>query len=253
VNRVKQKHNRRTCLVLSSPIFWICIFFLPIAAKEKNSNMKRFTFTHGTILVLIVETLKIDPTWGVLHATLVMQALPRVFFDVSVGPRHCGRLVFQLFRSAAPKNVENFIGLCTGKREFGYKNSRVFKIVSDEGVYGGDVDHNDGTGGRSIFGGSVPVEHRRTGVSIRRGVLSMLNVPVLGITSQWVVHTSCSASVGDRYQVIGELLEGYGVLDVLSACISSPSSTEPLTDIVVSQCGIYTPIAEPDINWDDYE
>jgi hypothetical protein len=59
--------------------------------------------------------------------------------------------------------------------------------------------------------------------------------------------------VGDRYQVIGELLEGYGVLDVLSACISSPSSTEPLTDIVVSQCGIYTPIAEPDINWDDYE
>lgn len=41
---------------------------------------------------------------------------PVVFFDIQVGKRHLGRLVFELFADTNPKTAENFRSLCTGER-----------------------------------------------------------------------------------------------------------------------------------------
>jgi cyclophilin family peptidyl-prolyl cis-trans isomerase len=40
---------------------------------------------------------------------------PVVFFDVSIGGKAAGRIVFTLFADTTPKTAENFRCLCTGE------------------------------------------------------------------------------------------------------------------------------------------
>ncbi|HIE72472.1 MAG TPA: peptidylprolyl isomerase, partial [Planctomycetes bacterium] len=39
---------------------------------------------------------------------------PRVYFDITIGDKAAGRLVFELFADVVPKTAENFRALCTG-------------------------------------------------------------------------------------------------------------------------------------------
>jgi hypothetical protein len=50
-----------------------------------------------------------------------------------------------------PKTAKNFRELATGQHGYGYAGSRIFRIISDNVIQGGDVTSNDGHGGRSIF------------------------------------------------------------------------------------------------------
>jgi len=40
---------------------------------------------------------------------------PKVFFDLTIGAKPAGRVVFELFTDLTPKTAENFRGLCTGE------------------------------------------------------------------------------------------------------------------------------------------
>lgn len=44
---------------------------------------------------------------------------PNVFFDISIGGKSAGRLVFELRADVAPKTAENFRQLCTGEAGVG--------------------------------------------------------------------------------------------------------------------------------------
>jgi cyclophilin family peptidyl-prolyl cis-trans isomerase len=84
---------------------------------------------------------------------------PIVFFDVSVGSLHVGRVVFELFASVVPKTAENFRALCTGEAGTGksgkklhYKDCVFHRVIPGFMLQGGDFTEGNGRGGESIYG-----------------------------------------------------------------------------------------------------
>jgi len=165
----------------------------------------------------------------------------RTFFDISIGGKHSGKIVFELYSDITPKTSENFRALCTGEKGTGesgkplhYKGSSFHRIIKSFMLQGGDFTAGNGTGGESIYGEKFADENfdlKHT----KAGLLSMANAGPNTNGSQFFITTVATPHLDGKHVVFGEVIKGMGLVRKLEDI--KTSSDKPVVDCIIENCG----------------
>lgn len=168
-------------------------------------------------------------------------ANPRVFFDITIGGKPTGRIVFELFKNVVPRTAENFRALCTGEKGKGtsgkmltYKNCAFHRIIPDFMCQGGDFTQFNGTGGESIYGMKFADENfdlKHT----EPFLLSMANSGPNTNGSQFFITTVPCPWLDGKHVVFGKVVEGADVVKQMEQQGTRSGSVKQ--PVVIADCG----------------
>ncbi|KAJ1817681.1 hypothetical protein LPJ75_001654 [Coemansia sp. RSA 2598] len=162
---------------------------------------------------------------------------PRVFLEFAVDGRPSGRVVFELRDDVVPRTTRNFKALCTGEKGFGYKGSRVHRIIPGFMVQAGDFTKGDGTGGRSIYGEKFDDE----GFSLDHsgpGMLSMANAGKNTNGSQFFITLDKTPWLDGKHVVFGRVVQGMDIVRMIEALGDKSAPLKPKKEITICDSGI---------------
>ncbi|XP_062131278.1 peptidyl-prolyl cis-trans isomerase D [Drosophila sulfurigaster albostrigata] len=175
---------------------------------------------------------------------------PLVYLDITIGQESAGRMIIELRKDVVPKTAENFRALCTGERGIGqlgqplhYKGTRFHTIKRVFAVQGGDLVHNDGTSGESIYGPLFEDENFEL-THNDEGVVSMANYgkPHTNNSQFFITAVGCENLNGTNV-VVGRVLRGLGIVAEMEQ--NCTDDAHPTVDIMISDCGELA----PDTDW----
>lgn len=164
-----------------------------------------------------------------------------VYFDISIGGKPRGRILFELFSNELPKTTENFRALCTGEKGVGkagkplhFKGCIFHRIISNFMIQGGDFTNGNGTGGESIYGEKFddegfPFKHDIS------GLLSMANSGPNTNGSQFFITTTPTPHLDGKHVVFGKVLKGMRIVRELEH--QPTSNDKPEKDCIIADCG----------------
>lgn len=171
---------------------------------------------------------------GTKDKILRIRGNPRCFFDMEIDGKKAGRIVMQVRADIVPETADNFVKLCTGEMEFGYKESVFHRVIPNFMCQGGDFTNGDGTGGTSIYGETFPDENftlKHTGP----GVLSMANCGPNTNGSQFFLCTKELPHLDGKHVVFGKVVKGMAVVKKIEALGSSSGKISKTVSI--KDCG----------------
>lgn len=99
-----------------------------------------------------------------------------------------------------------------------YKGVRFHRIVKDFVCQGGDVTHENGSGGESIYGKKFKDEQKGLKTKhTKAGMLGMCNSGKNSNTSQFYFTFSAQPKLDGKHVVFGQVVEGLEVLERVNA------------------------------------
>ena len=182
------------------------------------------------------------------YAKINRKKVEHVYMDFLVKhERHSTplKVVFELFLTVAPKTCRNFIDLILGKhttkdgKKLHYKGTKIHRIWPDGFIQGGDVDHEGGKGGQSIYSKyfedeNYIVKHDKP------GMIGMAHDGGRRHTngSQFYVTVAPFKAYDSKFVAFGRVVSGFRTIKFLN---NLPSyGTKPGMEIEIVDCGIYT-------------
>ncbi|XP_069671468.1 uncharacterized protein [Periplaneta americana] len=172
---------------------------------------------------------------------------PRCFMDITVSGQPRGRIVIELRPDIAPKMCANFVALCTGELGYGYRGSRIFKALANDHIIGGDFEHNDGSGGHSIFNNKGSFLADSSSLPDEKGAVRMRGLGTDTKSGGGMVGSQFHIWVGDRNfrnfsrtLVIGKVTEGLELCQFISRIKTRKNKSGTyiiVSDVVIQNCG----------------
>jgi len=171
---------------------------------------------------------------------------PLTFFDISIGDKEVGRIIFSIYNDLVPKTAENFRALCTGEKGTGksgkplhYKGSGFHRVIKGFMCQGGDFTAGNGTGGESIYGEKFEDEAFLMNHT-RPFLLSMANAGKDTNGSQFFITVSQTPHLDGKHVVFGEVVRGKSVVRAMENFPTSASDV-PTFPITITDCGQLSP------------
>jgi peptidyl-prolyl cis-trans isomerase A (cyclophilin A) len=160
-----------------------------------------------------------------------------------------GDFTARLFVEDAPKTVENFVGLATGRKGWKdprtnatvhrpyYNNVLFHRVIPSFMIQGGDPT-GTGMGGPGYeFPDEISAKHRHN----KAGILSMANHGPNTNSGQFFVTVAPYPSLDGHYSIFGEIVEGLdNVIAISRVPNSGPPNNRPLTPVVIKTVKIET-------------
>ncbi|KAJ3428682.1 peptidyl-prolyl cis-trans isomerase d-related [Anaeramoeba flamelloides] len=165
---------------------------------------------------------------------------PRVFFDISIGGKPAGRIVFQLFADC-PRTTENFRAFCIGSYKknglpVGYKGCSFHRVIKGFMIQGGDFVTNEGTGSISIYGEKFDDENFKHKHNTS-GLLSMANTGTNTNGCQFFITCAKSEFLDGLHVCFGRVVEGLLVVRKIENIPVEGKINKPKVPIIISECG----------------
>lgn len=143
-----------------------------------------------------------------------------------------GDIGMYFFPDEAPKGVENFQTLAKDGK---YDNTIFHRVIDDFMIQGGDYTNFDGTGGESCWGKDFELECVDY-LSNIRGAVAYANAGPDTNSSQFYINSKDnSQSLDGSYTVFGQVFTGMDVVDLISDCektySSSGEQSQPVNEV----------------------
>lgn len=108
-------------------------------------------------------------------------------------------------------------------------------MIKNFGIWGGDFENNNGSGGKSIYGYTFDDENF-TIEHANRGLLTMVNRGKDTNGSQFFITLGPVPSFDNKNVVFGTIVMNMDFLDVMEQ-VETGENCRPIQDIIIVDCG----------------
>jgi cyclophilin family peptidyl-prolyl cis-trans isomerase len=170
--------------------------------------------------------------------------------EIAVLQTSLGTFEIELYRSEAPKTVENFVRLAQKKMFDGIRFHRVSRgfVIQSGDPLSADLKKKElwGSGGTSIYGGKEFVDELNASTAsfkegYKRGIVAMANRGPNTNTSQFFVMLADRPDMPKKYTIFGKVVSGMDVVDKIGAVELDPpyvSDGKPKVDVMLKKVTI---------------
>lgn len=158
-----------------------------------------------------------------------------------------GKIEVKLFKEKAPKTVENFVGLATGKKE--WTDPKSGKVMKKKPLYDGTIFHRiipnfmiqggDPLGvGMGGPGYQFEDEFSPSDNFDKPGILAMANSGPNTNGSQFFITVAPTTWLNGKHTIFGEVTKGMDVVNKIVNKPQDPSNNRPLKEIKIKSIKI---------------